>query len=297
MSLFSNIAPVDLIIILVQFLITFNIGLTLEVEDYKRVFKAPRSYFTGVFLQIIFLPLLVICLVYPLDIPGEWKVGFLILSGCPGGVTSNLLTYLLKGDSSLSISLTGTSSLITLFTVPLLLSLGSTWFMNGETVLDMPYWELLLNLSFVSIFPAILGLLVRQIPRLDLANYTDKVKYIVLGLSAAMFLGKMFADEDSGGISFTLQEVLSLAGIGLAMNLTGMTVGWISGKITSKRIAVRRTLSLEVGLQNTTLAFFLAAVLIGNPDMFKPAFVYSLFSFWTGILFVLGIGWKNRQER
>ncbi len=154
----------DILITVVLAFIMFGVGLSITIRDLKNLFWAPRYLFGGLFAQMILLPLLAIAIVYFAPIAPALKVGFIILASCPGGTTSGFVTYIFKGNVTLSVSLTSVNSLITIFTIPLLVNLGLWLFMGSTTTeIRLPVVDSIINIFMVTILPASAGILFRYI--------------------------------------------------------------------------------------------------------------------------------------
>ena len=153
---------INLLLNLVLALIMFGLGLSLRKFDFEQLFEQPRILAIGLFTQIVLLPVFAILLVAFFDIPPAFKVGILILSVCPGGVTSNLVSYFAKGNVALSVSLTVSNAIITLFTIPLMVNLFLDVFFNtGNEVITLPFFDTVFTIFLVTILPAGMGMFVR----------------------------------------------------------------------------------------------------------------------------------------
>ena len=145
---------------LALFVIMLGVGMTLRVDDFRRVFRAPAAVLAGLFGQLLLLPVLGLLLVTLMQLPPLLAVGLMVLTFAPGGATSNMLTLLSRGDTALSVSLTAVSSLITPFTLPLLTLLTLSYW-QGETVLPaFPVQASILKLMLVTLLPVLLGMLI-----------------------------------------------------------------------------------------------------------------------------------------
>ena len=142
------------------FLIMFGMGLSLRLTDFANVLKSPKAITIGLFGQMLFLPLAALIIAIALQLPPEIAVGLMILALAPGGATSNMFTYLAKGDVSLSISLTAVVSLITPFTIPIVAALSMSFFMGTQTEFSLPIAKTVLQLLVVTLIPVALGMFV-----------------------------------------------------------------------------------------------------------------------------------------
>jgi len=293
---------VDILISSVLALIMFGIGLSLTVQNFKNIFIYPKSIITGLTAQMLVLPIIafIFCLFF--DIPPELKVGLIILSVCPGGTTSNFITYLLNGNTALSVSMTTVNSILTLLTVPFFVNIALVYFLGAETKFHLPFIETILQIFFITIIPAIIGIIINErLPKLSLKlnskifiplGFLKQMKFNFIKLLTIILLGivfaiKLFASEGLGGAGLTKDDFILLLPIGILFNITGLFLGYIISLLLKLKDKTPMTIGIEVGLQNTTLAFLIAGTLLKNTEMQKPALVYAFFSFWTAILFGL----------
>jgi len=293
---------VDILISAVLSLIMFGIGLSLTVQNFKNILLFPKSVLTGLTAQMIALPIIAFIFSFFSDLPPEFKVGLIILSVCPGGTTSNFITYLLNGNTALSVSMTTINSFLTLFSIPFIVNIALTYFLGSGTKFNLPYLETILQIFFITIIPATIGIFINvKLPKLARKlnsqinipfgilkkikfNFIKSFTIILLGI---VFAIKLFASEGSGGAGLTKNDFVQLLPIGLLFNLTGLFFGYIVSLLLKLKDRTPMTIGIEVGLQNTTLAFLVAGTLLHNTEMQKPALVYAFFSFWTAILFGL----------
>lgn len=293
---------IDILIAFSLAIIMFGIGLSLSFRSFRKVFKNPRSVVTGLVGQMILLPLVAILLGSISTWSAEFKVGLLILAVCPGGTTSNFITYLLKGDTALSISLTTLNSLIALISIPYLVNFGLFYFMGESTKLHLPYLATIANIFLVIVVPAFLGVFINSMfpgasSRLQssfkfhiplLKSYDlNIVKLLTIILLGLVFAIKFFADKKSGGVGLTTADFITLLPLALVFNLIGLLLGLALAQMAKLRGTLPMTLGIEIGLQNTALALLIAGTLLQNVEMQKPALIYALFSFWTVLIFGL----------
>lgn len=278
-------SAIDLVISGVLALIMFGIGLSLTFGSFREIFTAPRSLLAGLFAQMVLLPAMAFLVVWPSDLPPVLKVGFIILAACPGGTTSGFITYFFKGNVALSISLTSVNSLLTLFSIPFIVNIGLAVFLGKTTPFHLPYLETILQIFAVAIIPALLGVWVRMRWETFAEKIRKFLKVFLIIMLAVVFTIKFFAGESQGGTGITRSEVLELLPFALAVNILGFVIGVVFGHLLRLGPKTSYTIGVEVTMQNTTLAFLVAGTLLQSQDMVKPSLIYSMFSFWTAILF------------
>ncbi|MBL7829264.1 MAG: bile acid:sodium symporter family protein [Saprospiraceae bacterium] len=276
---------VDLAVGTVLALVMFGVGLSLTFTDVRRVFQKPRGFFTALSAQMLGLPIIAFIISLLAPIPDEIKVGFIILAASPGGATSGFLTYLWKGNVALSLSLTSINSLLTLFSIPMVVNIGLKVFLGQSSDLHLPFWDTVGHIFFITIIPATLGIWIRRRFPVTAEKISKPSKYVMLTLLAVVFAIKLFAGEKHGGSGLTTADFLQISPIALLQNACCLFFGYFIMRYMGLPHPSRITAAMESGVQNTTLAFLIASTMLGNQEMVKPALVYSMYSFWTACLF------------
>lgn len=296
-----NYSNIDILISTSLALIMLGIGLSLSTKDFKNILLYPKEVIIGLSAQMIFLPALAFLITSILNINNEFKVGIIILSTCPGGTTSNFITYLLNGKTGLSVSLTTLNSFITLISIPVIVNLALFIYTQQGTTISLPIANTIFQIFSITIIPATIGVLINtfmkktatilnQLKEIKVKSKTIKInilKLITLSILGLVFLIKFLASEDKGGLHVSKIEFKQLLLIGLVFNIISLIFGYFLSKAFKLTKTTAMTIGIEVGLQNTTLAFLIAGTLLQNINMQKPAFVYAFFSFWTALAFGL----------
>ncbi|MBK9337500.1 MAG: bile acid:sodium symporter [Lewinellaceae bacterium] len=195
------------------------------------------------------------------------------------------MTYLWRGNVALSLSLTSINSVLALFSIPLVVNFALHVFMGRETDLHLPFWDTVEQVFFITIIPATVGIAFRRYYPYHAQLISKPAKYVMLLLLAVVFLVKMFASESQGGAGLEWADFVRITPVALIQNACCLLAGYFFLYYMKEPHPSRLTAALECGVQNTTLAFLIASVMLGNQEMVKPALVYSLFSFWTACLF------------
>lgn len=271
------------------FLIMFGLGLSLRLTHFKGVLTSPKAVGIGLIGQLLLLPLLAFMVASIMQLPPEIAVGLIIIALAPSGVTSNMFTYLFKGDVSLSISLTALVSLITPFTIPLIVALAIEHFMGSSTALDLPVLKSIVQLLAITVIPVALGMFVLSRWPVPAGRMERVLKwYSVLFLLLIIVL--IVLKNADNMASFFAQAGLAT----LILNLAALVLGYQLANWA--RLSARQAICIgfEVGIQNGTLALVVAGTLIGNPTMMIPAVTYSLIMFGSGTLFGW---WVSRRAR
>lgn len=289
-SVFSDyFLPVTLAII------TLGMGLSLTDRDFKKIFVHPRAVITGVCCQMILLPVIAWLIARFVHIDPYFKVGLMIIAACPGGATSNLVTYLLRGNVALSISMTALNSLITLITIPLVVYFSVEFFIHEPAEIRLNVIDTILKVFLITIVPAFLGTRIRK-------NYTELAIRLERPLRIAMplllmlvYAGVIFLSQE--GSKATRADFIHTFPYTLALNMLAMVSGFLVARSMRLKVVNQFTISIEVGLQNSALAIYVAATLLRNNDMALVPVVYGSFSFFSTLLFgwsVKKLGWVPR---
>ncbi len=276
---------IDFLIGAVLALIMFGIGSSLKLSDFKEIFRHPKSLGIGLTLQMIFLPILFFIIAWLSPFSPELKVGLFIIALCPGGTTSNFITYIVGANVALCIALTALNSFLILLTIPTLTNLSLHFFMEMDQAIRLSAGETITHVFLIVLLPAFLGLMFnRQFSKIS-EKLQQPLKYINTLLLATIFGIKFFADQSSGGSGISSQEVFSLLPLILLAHLIAVFFSYFSSRALKLDNLKATTISIEVGLQNTTLALLITNNILQNNEMTKPALVYALFSFFTTLLF------------
>jgi len=272
------------------FIIMLGMGLALKVEDFTRVINAPKAAIVGILCQLLLLPIIGVAAIYLFGFSGELAVGLLILTFCPGGVTSNMMTYLAKGDTALSISLTAIVSLITPFTIPLFTLFAMSHFMETTQTFSLPVLKTIVQLLVITVLPVAIGMLLHN----KFPEYSKKAEKPVKVFSI-VFLFVIIAGIVANEWDNMARYFLTTGIATLALNVSTLVLGYFIALtfFLEKRQAI--SIGIEVGIQNGTLALLVTGTILENAVMTIPAITYSLLMFVTGAVF----GWvvsRNEKE-
>lgn len=267
---------------LALFIIMLSMGLGLTVGDFKRVLVEPKAVILGLIAQLILLPVLgfILAIIFPL--PPQLAVGVMILAACPGGPTSNLVTYLIRGNIAISITLTAVSSLITVFSIPIVVKLSMQYFMGEEAALQLSFLNTVVQIAVITIIPVSLGMLLHYYLPEFAAKMEKMVKWLSLFFLSLIIVGLLIKERDNV-VSFFIQ----VGWVTLTLNVVSMALGY--GLATASKLDTKdaRAIAVEVGIQNGTLAIAVASAptLLNMPTMAIPAAIYSLLMFVTSAAF------------
>lgn len=270
----------SVIIPICLFLIMMGMGLTLVTNDFKRVLKYPKAVGIGLTNQLILLPIIGFALANIMPLRPEYAVGVMLLVLCPGGTTSNLFTYLAKGDVALSVTMTAIASVITVFTIPIVLSFSLIYFMGSGSEFELPVVKTMLTLVVLTIVPISVGMLIkRYAPTAADRSQVYVSRFGVMFLTfLVLFLGYVQRN-------IIVDAFIATGPVSVLLNLSTMALGYYSSKWFGLNWAQRTSVTLEVGLQNSTLSIFMALTLLSNYDMSMMPAIYTLVMFLSaGIL-------------
>ncbi|AFY94140.1 bile acid:sodium symporter family protein [Chamaesiphon minutus] len=263
-------------------LVMLGMGLSLIPEDFKRIARYPKAVAVGTICQVLLLPLIALLITQIVPMQPTIAVGLIVLALCCGGPSSNLITYLAKGDVALSVSLTAVGSIITVFTIPVFANLALQHFLGQNAAIEMPIGQTMGQIFLITLLPIAIGMTVRQrFPHI--ANRLEKVMSRVAAGLLALIIILLVVREGSKLPGFILQ-----VGVGvLLLNVLSMLAGFSIGKVLKLPRSQQICIAIEVGISNGTLALAITAGLLNNPEMAIPAAVYSLLMYVTGFATIL----------
>ena len=261
--------------------IMFALGLGLTGDDFLRVARQSRDFFVGAFSQIILLPIIAFVLVKMWPIAPELAIGVMIIAAAPGGVTSNILTSFAKGDVALSISLTAIISLLSVITIPFIVLTSVGLLSNTNVTQDISLVNMSRDMFLIVTAPVILGMLFRRFISVIASKFEPIAKKISTVLFVLVLLGAIAAERENV-ISYFAQAGL----ITLVLNVIMMFVAFYLAQLFGSKAEQKKCITIECGLQNGTLAIFVATSIFGGGIYVIPAATYSLIMFVTSLIFV-----------
>ena len=283
----SKVIPISI------FLIMMGMGLSLVTNDFKRVIKYPKAVAIGLTNQLIFLPLVGFALATSMSLEPEYAVGVMLLVLCPGGTTSNLFTYLAKGDVALSVTMTAIASVITVFTIPIVLSFSLVYFMGAGSEFQLPVVKTMVSLIALTILPVSIGMLIKRYA----ANFADKAQ-VMVSRFGVIFLSFLVLFLSYVQRDIIVEALIATGPVALILNVSTMALGYYTSKWFGLNPAQRRSITMEVGLQNSTLSMFMALTLLANYKMSMTPAIYTLIMFLTaGIMVRVFTAQHNKAKR
>ena len=274
MEIVTKIAPIALALIML------GLGLGLSIKDFTRILKVPKDFFIGLFSQLIILPIVAFLIVITFDFPLPIAVGLMIIAAAPGGVTSNILTKFANGDIALSISLTAVTSLISIFSVPLIV-ITSANFLGSTISTEISITNVALKMALVVTVPVILGMIIRIFAENFISSKINIVNKLTGWLFVFVFVAIWIEEKDN------IIRYIAEAGFAvLLLNVIMMTLAFFIAKKFISGISQQKCITLECGLQNGTLAVFVATLIFDDVSYVIPTGAYALIMYLTAFVFI-----------
>ena len=275
MEVVTKIAPIALALIML------TLGLGLTGQDFLRVIKQPKDFIIGLICQLILLPIIAFILIKIFNTPIELALGVMIIAAAPGGVTSNVLTKFANGDVALSVSLTAVISLISIISVPFIIFKSADLLQITNISKEISIIGISMKMFLVVTLPVLLGMLIRKFA----TYFTDSKRQLIQRISIILFafvFAAIWIEEWENIISYIVQA----GTITLTLNVVMMIIAYYLAKFLASGVAQRKCISLECGLQNGTLAVFVASQLFNDIIFLIPTAAYALIMFITSLIFV-----------
>ena len=282
MEIVTKIAPIALALIML------GLGLGLKVEDFTRVLKNPKDFLVGLFCQLIILPVVAYILIVILKTPIELALGVMVIAAAPGGVTSNVLTKFANGDVALSISLTAIISLISIISVPLIVFQSAALLGVTNLSQEITMTGIALKMALVVTIPVILGMIIRKFLDNFISSKVSKINKINAFLFLIVFTA-IWIEERENIITYLSQAGL----IVLILNVVMMFIAYYLAKTFTSGIEQRKCIALECGLQNGTLAVFVATQIFNDIIYMIPTAAYALIMYITAFIFLFIVRRSN----
>ncbi len=260
-------------------IVMLGLGLSLTLTDFRRVIVYPRAVIVGLVCQMILLPAICFGIARAFALPPELAVGLMLLAASPGGATANLFSHLAKGDVALNITLTAVNSILSLFTLPIIVSFALVSFMGAEKAVPLQA-DKVIQVFAIVLIPVGIGMAIRAW-RVDVATRLDRPVRALSALILALVILLTVLKERAH-----LGEYFRQVGVAaLVFNLASMGVGFFVPR--ALRLSQRQSIAvaMEVGIHNGTLAIAIATTVLGNSAMAIPPAIYSLIMFFTAAAF------------
>ena len=275
MEIVTKIAPLALALIML------GLGLGLTLQDFTRVLKTPKDFLLGLISQLIILPIVAFILIKFLGTTPEIALGVMIIAAAPGGITSNILTKFANGDVALSISLTAVISIISIVTVPLIVFTSADLLGISFASESINITSTALKMALVVALPVIIGMVIRRFADNFISSRTSLINKITGLLFLVVFLA-IWVEERENIFNYLAQAGLVV----LNLNIVMMAIAYFLAKKFASGVKQVKCISLECGLQNGTLAVFVATEISSEIIYIIPTAAYALTMYLTGFIFI-----------
>jgi bile acid:Na+ symporter, BASS family len=272
---------------LALFIIMLGMGLSLVVDDFRRVLRFPGAVAIGLLLKLVLIPMLTVGILLLFPLQPELAVGFILLAACPGGATTNLITNLAKGDVALSITLTAIASVITVFTIPVMVNMGLEHFMGESREIRLPFGRTVVQILAITVVPVLIGMALNAKWPVLSKKAEQPVKIISAVFLVLIIAAALLKEQDN------VVDFFQKAGpVAIILNLLSMILGYIITWLLTRRKQQAVTVGVEVGIVNGTLGITIAAGILGNSVMTIPSAIYSIIMF-PSVLLLVWLGHRN----
>ena len=274
MEIVTKIAPICLALIML------GLGLGLSIKDFTRILRVPKDFFVGFFSQLVILPIVALAVALILNLPAPIAVGLMIIAAAPGGVTSNVLTKFANGDVALSISLTAVISLISIVSVPFVVITSAD--ILGVTISsNISMTGIALKMALVVTVPVVIGMIIRGLAENFISSKINIINKITGWLFVIVFAA-IWIEEKDNILTYIAEAGLAV----LILNIAMMIIAFFIAKKFVSGVAQQKCIALECGLQNGTLAVFVATLMFDQVDYMIPTAAYALIMYITGFIFI-----------
>ena len=275
MEIVTKIAPLALAFIML------GLGLGLSIKDFTRVIKTPKDFLIGIVCQLILLPIVAYIITIILRLTIEIALGLMIIAAAPGGVTSNVLTKFANGDVALSISLTAVGSLISIISVPFIVFTSAEMLGVTNISKDITLTGIAIKMALVVTVPVIIGMTIRSFAE-NFINSKIKIINNITSLLFVIVFIAIYVEERANILNYLTQAGIAV----LTLNIVMMVLAFFIAKCCATGISQRKCIALECGLQNGTLAVFVATQLFDDVVYLAPTAAYALVMYITGFIFI-----------
>ncbi|PWH86892.1 bile acid:sodium symporter family protein [Brumimicrobium oceani] len=269
--------------------IMFGIGLGLTVSDFKRVLVSPKAVLFGLFGQLILMPLIGFGIAFAFDLDPIYQLGIVLIAACPGGTSSNIVTYMLNGRVALSVSMTAFNSFLIILTIPFILDLAFSLFWTSTKEVNLSMIDTFKDVLLTVFIPVLLGLIARHYSPVFVNKLRKPLRFILPGIMFFVFLLVLLNEKENGDKS--MLEYWDLLLPALCLNVLVMFVGFFTSGFAGINHEGKYTIAIEMGLQNSALAIFLANNVIQIDGLSLIAVLYGGFSFFSTLI----IAWLMKR--
>ncbi len=272
-TLFSNqLMPLAIAVIML------GVGMNLRFRDFQHIFRKPRAVITGLIAQMVLLPVIAFIFNSFWNISPIIKVGFILIAACPGGTTSNIVTLFLRGRLALSVTLTAFNSLLILITIPVILHFALWYYIGEEENIHLPVGPTIRDILLSVILPVIAGMIIKHYYSKQASFMRKPMNWIMTGFLLFVFVGIVLIEKNADSDISTYIPLFLPAFI---LNAVTMFAGYLLSLAAGINNRGRFTIAIQVGLQNSALAIFIASKMLEQNEMAMVAVIYGSFTLFT----------------
>lgn len=267
-------------------IIMLGMGMTLIPTDFTRIIKHPKAILIGLTNQLLFLPIIGFSLAILFNLNPVMAVGLMILASCPGGPTSNLITQVCKGNIALSVTLTAFASIVSILTIPFILSYALEYFGNNtKIIIKLPILDTIIQIMGITVIPISIGMIIRK----HKTNFAKRMEKPMRTASTVIFIFVFIAVLAANADK--LVNGMKEAGlVTLLLNITTMGLGYLTARLFKLNVKNAISITIESGIQNGTLALVIATSILNNIEMGIPIGAYAIWMFLTGGILMWQLG-------
>jgi bile acid:Na+ symporter, BASS family len=273
----------DLLLPLSIGIIMFGLGLSLTMEDFRRVARYPLAVGFGLFLQVILLPFAALLIAVFLKLSPDLALGLMLVAAAPGGATANIYSHLAKGDVALNITLTAVNSLLALITLPIVINLALEYFFGAGQYVPPPHRKII-EVAAIILVPVVIGMLVRARAENFAKRMGKPIKLFSILVLAVLIAAAIYIERAK-----LLDSIVAVGIACLAFNVVSMLTGYLAPLALKLPERQAIAITMEIGIHNTALAIYVALNVLNNPAASLVPGIYTLCMYLTATLFALYI--------
>jgi BASS family bile acid:Na+ symporter len=277
----------DLLLPLSIGIIMFGLGLSLTMEDFKRVARYPLAVGFGLFLQVVLLPFAAALIAIALKLSPDLALGLMLVAAAPGGATANIYSHLAKGDVALNITLTAVNSILALLTLPLVINLSLEYFFGAGQYVPPPHRKIV-EVAAIILIPVLIGMFVRARSEGFAKRMEKPIKLFSIVVLAILIAAAIYIER-----SKLLDSIVAVGLACLAFNVVSMLTGYLAPLALKLPERQAIAITMEIGIHNTALAIYVALNVLNNPAASLVPGIYTLCMYLTATLFAIYVSRRN----
>ncbi len=267
-------------------IIMLGMGMALVPHDFTRIVRYPKPILIGMTNQLIFLPIIGFTLAVVFNLSPVMAVGLMVLASCPGGPTSNLITQVCRGNIALSVTLTAIASIVSIVTIPFILSYAIDYFGTDKGVtIELPVLDTILQIMVITVIPISIGMLIRKFRTNFALRMERPMRIASTVIFILVFIAVIVANKD-----IIVQAMKEVGLVTLLLNILTMGLGYLTARVFKLNLQNAISITIESGIQNGTLAIVIVTTILNNVEMGIPTGAYAIWMFLTGGILMWQLG-------